>query len=272
MPFLDVNGVRIAYLVWAPAAGMQATGTVLLLHALTGRAALWQPIASRLTPAGISVVAMDLRGHGDSDRASDYGIETLTADAARLIEEHGAAPIDVLGHSIGGTVAWTLAATRPDLIRRLVIEDQRPAGDARHETYWKKWADNWPWTLPSKEAGLAYLRSHDRARAWWEPSLIATQDGRWGWAFDRDAIVQMAAGLHARSDWETLGLLHAPTLIIRGEQSAHVKPDVAERMAATIPSARVVTIAGADHWVNRRAAPYAAAVIDFLTSAALRRS
>ena len=266
MPFLDVDGVQLAHVSWASSSA-ETTATVLLLHALTGRASLWEPIASRLAAAGIGAMAMDLRGHGESDRASDYRIETLARDAARLIETLGVVPVDVLGHSIGATVAWTLTVERPDLVRRLIIEDQRPAGDARHESYWTKWADGWPWTLPSRDAGLAYLRTHDRSRAWWEPSLIPIRDGRWGWAFAREAILQMVSGLHARSDWEVLRRLRVPTLIIRGEKSAHVKPDIADRMAATIPAARVVTIAGADHWVNRRADPYAAAVIDFLTSA-----
>jgi pimeloyl-ACP methyl ester carboxylesterase len=207
---------------------------------------------------------MDLRGHGDSDRASDYRIETMAADTARLLEERAAAPVDLLGHSIGGTVAWTLSAARPDLVRRLIIEDQRPASEARHESYWKKWMDAWPWTLPSRDAGVAYLRAHRRSQDWWEPSLIPIGDGRWGWAFDRAAIAAMIGDLHARSDWDVLGRLRVPTLIMRGEVSAHVKADVAERMAQAIPRARVVTIAGADHWVNRRVDPYVAAVIEFL--------
>jgi pimeloyl-ACP methyl ester carboxylesterase len=266
MPFFNAQDARIAYLEWTPPAGTPLTATVLLLHALTGRASLWQQVAAHLTAAGIRAVAMDLRGHGASDRAADYRVETLAADAVGLIETLGAAQVDVLGHSIGGTVAWTLAAERPDLVRRLVIEDQRPAKDARHESYWKRWAEDWPWTFPSCEAGLSYLRAHHRSRQWWEPSLIALGDGRWGWAFDRDAIAQMAAGLHARPDWETLRRVRAPTLLIRGEKSAHVKPDVSERMAATISDARVVTVAGADHWVHRRAGPYAEAVIGFLAT------
>jgi pimeloyl-ACP methyl ester carboxylesterase len=208
---------------------------------------------------------MDLRGHGDSDRASDYRIETMAADTARLLEERAPAPADVLGHSIGGTVAWTLAATRPELVRRLIIEDQRPAGDSRHASYWKKWMDAWPWTLSSQEAGLAYLRAHRRSPAWWAPSLIPIGDGRWGWAFDRAAIAAMIGDLHARSDWDVLTRLRAPTLVIRGAESVHVKPAVAARMAEAIPDARVVTIAGADHWVNRRVEPYAEGVIEFLT-------
>jgi pimeloyl-ACP methyl ester carboxylesterase len=272
MPILDVDGHRVAYLEWAPPARAPTITTVLLLHALTGRASLWEPVAALLAPAGIHVTAMDLRGHGDSERSTDYGIETMAADAARLIEERGLAPADVLGHSIGGTVAWTLAAARPDLVRRLIIEDQRPAGDARHESYWKTWMDAWPWTLPSQDAGLAYLRAHRRSLPWWAPSLIPIGDGRWGWAFDREAVAAMVAGLHARSDWEVLGRLRAPTLIIRGAKSAHLKAGAAERMAAAIPTARTVTISDADHWVNRRAEPYAGAVIEFLTSASSRRS
>jgi len=272
MPILDVDGHRIAYLEWAPPGRTPAITTVLLLHALTGRASLWEPVAARLTPAGIHVMAMDLRGHGDSDRATDYGIETMAADAARLIEDRGPNAVDVLGHSIGGTVAWTLAATRPDLVRRLVVEDQRPAGTSRHEAYWKKWIETWPWTLLSQDAGLAYLRAQHRSLQWWAPSLIPIRDGRWGWAFDRDAIAAMVAGLHARLDWHLLSRVPAPTLIIRGEESAHLRVEDAARLAAAIPHARVVTIPGADHWVNRLAEAYAAAVIEFLTSASFRRS
>jgi pimeloyl-ACP methyl ester carboxylesterase len=100
---------------------------VLLLHGLGVGGSIWQAFARRLLP-DLAAVAPDLRGHGESDAPptgytpADYAgdlIELLTdADGEGL-----AVPVAVVGHSLGALVALELAATRPDLVRWLVLLD-----------------------------------------------------------------------------------------------------------------------------------------------------
>ncbi|MCZ4088219.1 alpha/beta hydrolase, partial [Streptomyces sp. H34-S5] len=69
------------------------------------------------------VITLDQRGHGESDRAGDYGREGYVADAAAVLEHLGLGPAVVLGHALGGVTAYQLAARRPDLVRAVVVED-----------------------------------------------------------------------------------------------------------------------------------------------------
>jgi pimeloyl-ACP methyl ester carboxylesterase len=102
---------------------------VLLLHGLGVSGSVLQPFARRLLPAFAAIVP-DLRGHGDSDAPpDDYLPADYAADLAVLIDSDVEAPVPVIGHSLGALVGMQLAATRPDLVRWLVLLD--PPLDAR---------------------------------------------------------------------------------------------------------------------------------------------
>ncbi|WP_285663180.1 alpha/beta fold hydrolase [Actinorhabdospora filicis] len=97
------------------------SGPALVLVHGTGRGSVtWDALLERLTGRH-TVVLPDLSG---SDRAVDDGspltIEGLAAQVAAVIEDAGTGPADVVGHSLGASVALALAATRPDLVRRLI--------------------------------------------------------------------------------------------------------------------------------------------------------
>jgi pimeloyl-ACP methyl ester carboxylesterase len=70
------------------------------------------------------VVAVDLRGMGASDKPEGgYDKKTMAADIAALIRHLGHGKADVVGHDIGSMVAYSLAATAPDVVRKLVLVD-----------------------------------------------------------------------------------------------------------------------------------------------------
>jgi len=263
MPWYNRGPLRLHYVVQGPAAGP----LVLLLHGVQGCAALWESVAQGLATRGWLAVAPDLRGHGESDRAVDYGLRAYVGDAVALIEHLGAAPVALVGHSLGGRIAWETAAARPDLVQRLVIEDQHP--DARPESmpYWEQWAAEWPAHFADREAGLAYLRAQERNPAWWGPSLVPLPGGGWGWAMDIPGVVATARSLTGESGWESLARVQAPTLLIRGGRSEHLTAEVAARMVAVLPQGRLLTVPAQGHWVHRDPEPYVSVVADFLSAA-----
>lgn len=254
--------MRLHYLEW----GERSDAPVLLIHGLTGRGNLWGDVGRLLAGHGFHIIAYDLRGHGASDRAAEYTLAAHVEDAAHVIEQLNPAQADVIGHSIGGAVAWELATSRASLVRHLIIEDE--SADALPEIVasWRRWAVDWPTNFPAREEGLAFLRSQERTVEWWGASLVPASDGTWSWAFDVAAIVATAASRHERAAWDRLAQLRCPTLLIRGERSTHLNPEVAERMARTIPHGRLLTISGADHWVHRQTGAYVGAVVEFLRS------
>ena len=97
---------------------------VVLLHGLASNARIWDGVAPRLAGAGLRVVALDLRGHGDSDQPGDgYGFETVGRDLEAALAALGLARPVLAGHSWGAGVALAYAAGRPGALAGLALVD-----------------------------------------------------------------------------------------------------------------------------------------------------
>jgi esterase len=125
--------VMLATHEWAPSrtdAGAPAPGAV-LVHGITGWWRTWWRVAPALADRGWRVIALDQRGHGTSPPVDGIATaETLAADIGATIDTLGVAPVGLLvGHSLGAAVCMELVHRRPDIARRLVIED--PPGQDR---------------------------------------------------------------------------------------------------------------------------------------------
>ena len=96
---------------------------VVLLHGLGSARSTWDPIIPALTNQ-CRVLAFDQRGHGESSHASGtYTLEHYVPDAIAFCEAVTTRPVVLVGHSLGGVVAASVARTRPDLVRGLLLED-----------------------------------------------------------------------------------------------------------------------------------------------------
>lgn len=104
--------------------GDTSAPTLLIAHGLFGSARNWNVIAKRLSGPR-PVISVDMRNHGESPWFDSHSYADLAGDLAEVIEAEGA-PVDLLGHSMGGKSAMVLALARPELIRRLVVADIAP--------------------------------------------------------------------------------------------------------------------------------------------------
>ena len=118
MPELIRDGVALAY----EEAGV-GDPSLLLVHGIACHRGFWRPQFERFRGEQ-RVVAIDLRGHGDSDAPHEpYTIQGLAEDVGWMCEQLGLGQPMVVGHSLGGIVALELAATRPDLVASAVMID-----------------------------------------------------------------------------------------------------------------------------------------------------
>ncbi|MHA3023108.1 alpha/beta fold hydrolase [Mycobacterium sp. BMJ-28] len=108
--------------------GPDAPVQVLAVHGLTGHGRRWETLASGHLP-DVAILAPDLIGHGRSTWSAPWTIEANVTALAELLDAEAAGPVVVVGHSFGGAVALTLAATRPDLVSGLVLLDPAVALD-----------------------------------------------------------------------------------------------------------------------------------------------
>ena len=117
--FVDVGGARIRVWEWGDA----DAPAVLCLHGAYDHGRMWDQLAPQVAELGFHVVAVDLRGHGDSERlASGHIWAASVMDIARLAHLYGP-PVGLIGHSFGGGQALMVASTFPDLVRWVVNID-----------------------------------------------------------------------------------------------------------------------------------------------------
>jgi len=113
------DGIEIAY----DDSGGTERYALVLLHGLSSARSTWDPIIPALTNQ-CRVLAFDQRGHGESSHASGtYTLEHYVPDAIAFCESVTDQPVVLVGHSLGGVVAASVARTRPDLVRGLLLED-----------------------------------------------------------------------------------------------------------------------------------------------------
>lgn len=233
------------------------------------------------------VIAPDLRGHGDSDRAADglYLYEAMALDLAALVDDLGPEqPVTLVGHSLGGSIAWRYAAAFPGRVRRLVLieglgpspklfatQDATPPAERlrRWAAETRAGARREPRPIASIEEGQARVAaahprlSPEQARHLAEHGLAALPGGGYRWKHDpRAAFPPFDYDLAMRGAlW---GAIACPTLLVYGAESWASNP-AADGRAAFFPDAEVVLIEGAGHWVQLdRPAAFVAALDTFL--------
>ncbi|GLO70873.1 esterase [Phaeobacter inhibens] len=98
--------------------------TLMIAHGLYGSARNWGAIAKRICDDR-EVIAIDMRNHGNSPWTETHSYRDMADDLAEVIAAHGG-PVDMIGHSMGGKAAMTLALNHPQALRRLLVADIAP--------------------------------------------------------------------------------------------------------------------------------------------------
>lgn len=242
-----------------------AAPPLLLLPAMTQTWRDWLPVVPFLAPH-FDIAAVDLRGHGDSDKpTAGYGMTAYAADVVALataIGWVGARRPLVIGHSLGGTVAQVAEAAHPSWARRVVIEDT-PLQCERHDprvvllarAYLRMYA------RPREEAAAHFRRVHPD---WSAAAVAAATDASRQTA---PAVLREYLAHRPLSVGETLHGMHCPVLLVYGDTASggFVSEEDAATYLAALPHGRAVQIAGAGHSLHvRKPAEFAAAVLPFL--------
>ena len=138
--YLDVDGVRLH----VRETGGPHAPPVLMLHGMMGHAREWDTLATALADR-FRVIALDQRGHGESDHAHDYGVDVMVADTLAVITRLGLVRPHLIGHSMGGMIGMVLAAEHPDAVDRLIVIDIAPPslttewGRVDLPSCWRRW-------------------------------------------------------------------------------------------------------------------------------------
>lgn len=234
---------------------------VLCLHGLTRNARDFELLAAHISPSR-RVLAIDVRGRGDSEYAKDsatYNPATYVGDVLALLAQEGIERFVSIGTSMGGLMTMLLAAVAPGRIAGAVLNDigpeVDPAGIDRIREYLGQ-ARSFPtWMHAARTLQEVHGGSHPgfAIEDWLvmaKRCMVIQQNGRIGFDYDM-AIAEPfkdADGAVPPDLWPAFdGLKGVPLLIVRGGASDLLKPDTLDRMLARHGDAEAVVIPNVGH-------------------------
>lgn len=238
------DGTRISYDVF----GRRDGEPLLLIHGLGADTRGWA-LQRRALGARFRCVAIDNRGVGRSDKpAGPYDIGVMAADALAALDAEGIDSAHVIGASMGGIIAQTLAVHHPGRARSLVL-----ACTACHHQPWRRellgeWIDTARWQgMPEFIRGnMRWLVGPRSLRRLWPAMTVLGP-----LAFNVPAesfIAQVQAILDVSDDQrDQLRLLQLPVLVIVGSQDMLTTRGDSEEIASLIPGARLAVVSGGAH-------------------------
>jgi 3-oxoadipate enol-lactonase len=218
---------------------------LVLLHCLGVDRHFWDfaaPLAGELT-----LLRYDLPGHGASAvLARRYGIADLSAQLADVLAAHSIARAHIAGISLGGLIAQHLAATRPELVDRLILIDTTPRYTDELRRMWDERA------ATARAAGVAPMIAALLA-IWFSADALARDDA--GVRYVRETLARcpgegyaLACEALKSADLRALApRIAARTLVVCGDDDIPSFLDAARWLAATIRSAELAWIKGAKH-------------------------
>lgn len=233
-----------------PATEVRTHPPLLIAHGLFGSARNWGVIARRLADTR-DVWVLDMRNHGESPRMPTHSYPDLAADLSATIRQIGA-PIDVLGHSMGGKAAMQLALTEPDLIRRLIVADIAPVAythdQTRHIDAMRALDLTDLTTRGEADRRLSAQIPDPGLRAFFLQSLDLKAEGGPRWRLNLDVL---EAEMSKIVGWPgTQGSFPRPALFLTGAESHYVKPEHRDTIRSLFPMARFAKLPGAGHWLH----------------------
>lgn len=244
----------------------EGAATALLLHGGGQTRHAWKRTAERLAADGLRAIALDQRGHGDSQWVDSgrYEFGDFAADAAAVCrsvaDRFGARPVGV-GASLGGLALLLAEARSPDLLTALVLVDivpqMEPAGVEKIEAFMKAhMAGGFATLEDAADAIAAYLPHRERPKSLGglAKNLRLDPDGRYRWHWDP----QFMDGPHAvgrdrvaahREMSAAASTLKLPVLLVRGKLSDLVTEERVARFREAVPHLETIDVGNAAHMV-----------------------
>ena len=263
---MTVNGLRLHYLDW----GNPDKPPLVMVHGIGRVAHTFDHIAPSFT-ADYHVVALDMRGHGDSawDPGANYLVEDHARDFEQVVSQLGLRQVTLWGNSTGGRVVQVYAGLHPDNVRALIVED---VGPERPKTISDNFArsvarDAKGWA--TEEELLTQLKAEnqgipeDQLRVYARYGSKRDTTGRLVWKRDP----QLAKGFVETELWQYVRRITCPTIYVIGGRSTIVPPETQEQLKKTIPGVRIVTMPGLGHYPSQeRPADFTRIAREFLAS------
>ena len=257
--------LRLHYVDW----GNEGAPALLMIHGGRDHCRNWDWIAERLQ-SRYHIVAPDLRGHGDSEWAvgGSYNELNYVYDIVQLVHQKRMAPVTILAHSLGGSIALLYSGVYPETVAKVIaIEGLGPSPDmhermrqvpveqqvrSRFEMR-RQNAGRTPRKYATLDDALARMKSEnthlndEQARHLTLHGAIQNEDGTYSWKFDNAVRMGGPGGLPVEDQHRIWSCINSPVLLVRGTESWASDP-VADGRIKHFKNAKLANIERAGHW------------------------
>jgi esterase len=253
--FVEANRLRFHYLEW----GKPTDRPLVMLHGMGQTAHSWDFAALALCDR-YRIVALDQRGHGDSDWApnAEYSLSAHQGDLAAVLSALDLDDIVLMGLSMGGRNAFTYAANHPAQVAALIVVDSAPELQRSGADTIRRFVKDMD-VLDTFEEFVDKTRKYNprrsdrQIRGSLTNNLKQLPDGRWTWKYDRvfrspDAKPWTDPDIVERM-WQKVEGVQCPALVVRGAGSKVLSQKTAEEMAERLQNGRLAVVPDAGHLV-----------------------
>src|SRR5687768_4351311 len=258
--FVTVNGLRIHYVDW----GGAEKRPLILIHGLDRVARTFDHVVPHFI-GRYRVIAVDMRGHGDSDwdPQARYVVDDHVNDLEGLVAQLGLKNITLWGNSTGGRVVQVFAGKHPDLVARVISEDVGPERPQQiSDSYARRVKQEDQGWASEEELFATLMKATGASEAVIRPYIrYGTKrraDGRLIWKRDPNLV----KGFVATDLWAHVRNIRAPILYLLGGRSTIVPPATQETLRNTLPRVTIATIPGVGHYPSDEKPAEFLAIVD----------
>ncbi len=248
---------RVAYAEWGDPT---AAKVAICVHGLTRQGRDFDPLALSLAQRGYRVLCPDLPGRGRSDWLDDprdYEVQQYVVDMVMLLARSGAPEVDWIGTSLGALIGMQMASTPKSPIRRMVVNDVGPFLSSRSLLRFGKYLWSMPKSFANFHAAEAYFREILAPYGvlgdseWFHlttHSIARGEDGRYRLLIDPGVGRVFRNVMYVSvSMWKQWDAMRSPVLVLRGQHSDLLTPDIAQEMSTRGPPSKLVEFPDCGH-------------------------
>ena len=234
---------------------------VILLHGLFGMGRNLGGIARALSDK-YAVFAFDLPNHGRSPHSDEMTIRSMADDVLAMLDHLGLDVVNVLGHSLGGKVAMSLALRYPSRVNKMVVADIAPVTyPAKHDAILEALGNIDVQQAANRAVVQQWLQAtiEDKATCQFLMQNLEKSEQGFRWRMNLSAIINSYAELRQglsidgndnQGNTHENRVFEQPVLFIGGENSNYIKPEYEAVSRALFPNCEFKEIAGAGHWLH----------------------
>lgn len=234
---------------------------LVFLHGLLGSGANWRRITKRFQDK-YQILVYDQRGHGKSFQPlTGYSPLDYATDLQKILDELAWEKVYLVGHSMGGRNAMQFASLFPHRTIKLVIEDIGPDHNVEAREKIERLLALVPTPFATRQQAKDFLlekfpqllRGNSQAMTlanYFYSNIVEKAEGVVDWRFSKEGVLASLHEGRSRDYWQLWESISTPTLLIRGEKSDELSPEVYREMLQRNAHCQGVEIKNSGHWVH----------------------